>query len=496
MLGFSSNKTTHPLADGRESRRILAEVSNREPVSGVEDAGAWLESIAADDSFKLSRRLDLIFRIDEAAVAQTRRLGRDYPALAEASRAQEARQWKVGHGYWQQLAGSYLDCLARARAAEKDGEAIRAELPLLYGRLISALAAQLKWDRFRYGPADGEYWKTLGSIYLAAVDIKASEKPLLLYPGLAETTIEVEYLKVLIFHAASMDNLQPQGIEIAERFIAYFLPFFTLIRELRRENVYWVDVAKPLPPTRLAKVPEITPTLRFFNGTRAVDAVTRTIEQIRSEGRVPPGINLGTQYKVETVIPVLKHLAMCWAPKPPMRSAARRRINAPMRVVNGLTGVHHLLSGRSSGPDGVESWLIDDVSLGGIGAQATISNPDWIRIGGLIGVQPDGGENWLIGIVRRYVRTGQKHASVGIQTVSKSPRAVIADVGGLNTEALLLDVPEVGEYARMALPANALEDKMALLFKIDDKNARLHPREVLSTGPDFVIANFFVQSYS
>ena len=48
----------------------------------------------------------------------------------------------------------------------------------------------------------------------------------------------------------------------------------------------------------------------------------------------------------------------------------------------------------------------------------------------------------------------------------------------------------------MALPANALEDKVALVFTIDDKHARLHPREVLSTGPDFVVANFFVQSYS
>jgi hypothetical protein len=51
------------------------------------------------------------------------------------------------------------------------------------------------------------------------------------------------------------------------------------------------------------------------------------------------------------------------------------------------------------------------------------------------------------------------------------------------TEALLLDVPEVGEYARMALPANALEDNVALLFSVDDKNARLHPREILVTAP-------------
>ena len=496
MLGFFSNKTIHPLADAREAKRILAEVAIREPLSAVEDAGAWLESLGADESFKLAQRLDLIFRLDEAAVAQARRLGRDYPALVGTSRAQESRHWQAGHGYWQQLAAAYLDCMARHRATEKEGDAIRSQLPMLYGRLASALAAQLKWEQFRYGPIEREYWKTLGGIYLAAVDAKAAQKPLQLYAGAAETTIEAEYLKVLVFHAASMDNLQPLEIEIAERFIAYFLPFFSLIRELRPENVYWVDVAKPLPPTRLAKVPEITPTLRFFNGTRAVEAVAKTIEQIRGEGRVPPGINLGAQYKVDTVIPVLEHLAMCWAPKPPMRGDARRRINAPLRVVNGLATVHQRLSGRSGGNEGVESWVIDDVSLGGLGAQATISNPDWIRIGGLIGVQPDGGENWLIGIVRRYVRSGQKQASVGIQTVSKTPRAVFADAGGLYTEALLLDVPEVGEYARMALPANALEDKVALVFSLDDKNARLHPRETLVTGPDFVIANFFVQSFS
>jgi hypothetical protein len=496
MLGFFSNKTVHPLADAREAKRILAEIASREPQGAVEDASAWLESLAADESFKLAQRLELILKLDEAAVAQARRLGRDYPALGGTSRVQESRQWQLGHGYWQQIVTAYLDCLTRYRAAGKEGDAIRPQLPMLYGRLINALAAQFKWKRFRYGPVDPEFWLTLGGAYLAAVDAKVAQKPLLLYAGSTETTIEAEYLKVLVFHASSLDNLQPLEIEIAERFIAYFLPYFALIREVRPENVYWVDVAKPLPPTRLAQLPEVTPTLRFFNGTRAMEAVGKTIEQIRSEGRVPPGINLGAQYEVDTVIPVLEHLAMCWSPKPPMRSNARRRINSALKAVNGLVAVHQRLSGRSSDSEAVEAWVVDDVSLGGFGAQVTGSRNDWIRIGVLVGMQPEGGENWLIGIVRRYVRTGQSQGSVGIETISKTPRAVFADAGGLPTEALLLDTLEVGEYARMALPANALEDKMALVFALDDKNARLHPRETLATGPDFVVANFFVQSFS
>lgn len=496
MLGFFSNKTVHPLADSREAKRILAEIASREPLGAVEDAGAWLESLAADESFKLPLRVELNLRIDEAAIAQARRLGRDYPAHGHAGRAQESKQWQVSHGYWEQLVATYLDCIARYQVAEKEKDAIKSQLPMIHGRLINALAAQLKWKQFRYGPVDTGFWKTLGSVYLAAVDAKLAQKPLQLYPGSAESTIEAEYLKVLVFHAASMDKLQPLEIEIAERFIAYFLPFFSLIREVRPENVYWVDAAKPLPPTRLAKLPEVTPTLRFFNGTRAVEAVAKTIEQIRSEGRVPPGINLGAQYDVHTVIPVLEHLALCWAPKPPMRSNARHRMSSQLKVVSGLAAVHQRLSGRAAGAEGLETWVIDDVSLGGFGAQATISRQDWIRIGALVGMQPEGGDNWLIGIVRRYVRTGPNQGSVGIETLSKTPRAVFADAGGLRTDALLLDIPEVGEYARMALPANALEDKVALLFPLDDKSSRLHPRETIETGADFVVANFFVQSFS
>ncbi|MDP2809507.1 MAG: hypothetical protein Q8O34_05110, partial [Rhodocyclaceae bacterium] len=324
MLGFFSNKTIHPLADAREARHVLAEIASREPLNAVEDAGAWLESLPADESFKLTQRLELILKLDEAAIAQARRLGRDYPALGGASRTQEARQWQLGHSYWQQLAAAYLDCIARCGVAEKkEADAVRPQLPLLYARLINALAAQLKWEQFRYGPVEPQFWKTLGGVYLAAVDAKSAQKPLQIYAGGAESTIEAEYLKALVFHATSMDKLRPLEIEIAERFIAYFLPFFSLIRELRPENVYWVDIAKPLPPTRLAKLPEVTPTLRFFSGTRAVEAVGKTIEQIGKEGRVPRGINLGAQYEVGTVIPVLEHLAMCWAPKPPMRNNAR-----------------------------------------------------------------------------------------------------------------------------------------------------------------------------
>jgi hypothetical protein len=495
MLGFFSKSPEHPLADPKEAKRVLTEIALREPAGAIEEASGWLESIPAEQGFKPVQRLELILRLDEATIAHSRRLARDYQPLVNGSRTQESRHWELSHGHWILMVKAYQECFDRLRSGEKDGEALRPQQHLLYGRLVNALAAELKWRQFHYGPVDGVTWSTLGSAYLVAADARLDQKPLMLYPG-SETTVEAEYLKALIFHASAMDNLKPLQIEIAERFIAYFLPFFGLSRELQRDSVYWVDAAKPLPPTRLAKKPDVTPTLRFFSGTRALDAVRKTIDQIHSEGRVPPGINLGTQYEPEVALPALEHLALNWAPKPPLRNTARRRINSPLKLVSGLGAVHQRLAGRALNGEGVESWVVDDVSLGGMGAHAVQARRDWIRIGAMVAMQPEGGDNWLLGVVRRYVRTGPNEDSIGIETISKVPKAVLADAGGIFTEALLLDVPEVGEYARMALAPNALEENVALLFKVDDKNARLHPREILARGPDFIVANFFVQSYS
>ena len=154
------------------------------------------------------------------------------------------------------------------------------------------------------------------------------------------------------------------------------------------------------------------------------------------------------------------------------------------------------ITGDVGSANGLYRWEADDVSLGGMSARICEGRQEWVSIGVLLAVQAEGGNNWVAGVVRRYVRTDARQGSVGIQTISLSPRGVIADAGGIQTEALLLDLPVVGEYARMALPPAALEDKVALQFALDDKNARLHPREVLESGPGYVVANFFVQSFS
>lgn len=495
---FSSKGGDHPLLDAREARRVFSELAAREAPEALEEATAWLESLPGTAGFKLAQRFETVLRLDEAVIRHARQLTLAYLLRGRAGNLDSSRLWLLNHDYWQQLAAVYRDCLERWQGAGKtEREAAVANLSLFHARALHALGMRLKWDQFRYGPISAEFWLDLGAAYLAAVEADSERKSVPLYTaaGLpdAPTTSEAEYLKTLVFNASAMDQLTPLQIEAATRLIAHFLPHLVLIREVWPTSMYWIDATRPQPPARLSRLPEVTPGLRFFTCTRAMDAV-ETLRQAIQAGQALPSF-LGAGIDTATVLAVLDHLAAYWSPKPPVRNHVRRALNTRITVVHGLSAAHARLTSRADASE-VESWAVDDISLGGMRAQAQVGRRDWVHIGALIAIQPAGGDNWLIGIVRRYMRTTPDLASVGIETLAKKPCALTADAEGLATDCLLFDDLVVGETARLALPRTAADEQVALTFSLDGRQARLFPTEVLETWNDFVIARFLVQSFS
>jgi hypothetical protein len=494
MLGIFSSKPDHPLADAKEAKKVFDALPGREPQGAVEEATGLLESLPGVEGFKPEQRLALIFQLDEAAIVPARRLGREYVS-ARLSRPQEQRLFEASRDYWKALIAAYEDSLRRFDSKEKNTETLKPLLPLLYARLLHAAGQLLKWGQFRYGPIDGDLWTTMGRAYLGAVAQKVVDKALPLYPGTTEqTTPEAEYLRALVFQASSMDNLLPVEVELAEHLIAHFLRRFVFTAEVRSDNVYWVDAVTSAPPARLAKAPAISPTLRFFNSIPAVDAVLKLQQRISQDGKTPGDVSLGGNYTPDSVLPVLEHLAMCWAPKPPMRNHARHRVASRLMVVHSIAGIHRQLSGSGDFTE-CEDWVVDDVSQGGMGAKVALGGADWIRIGSLVGILPQGGGNWLVGMVRRFSRSSESVGAVGIQTLSKTPRAIVADAGGLRTEGILLDAPLKGGTVRLAMPTESWEDGVGLLFPLDGVRVKLFPEGVLDRDAGTMIASYFVQEF-
>jgi len=483
MLGMFAAKSEHPLVDAKEAKRILESLAAHEPSAALDEIVGWLESLARDDKLKLADHVALVFQLDEVAQVHARKLARDYLTSPRLGRAQEFRLWQLNHDFWAQLAAAYQHCLERATGQDK-ADAAKISLPLLVVRLMRAFAARIKWDQFRYGPIAAEVWQIIGRAFLLAEKNKYSRQSVVVYPNVpGETTVEQEYLKALVFNASSMDSLLPLEIEIAERLIAHFLTHFVFTAEVRPDNVYWVDADKPVAPTRLAVSPQITPNLRFFSTGAALAKLEAVLHRVE-RGEVPTDVSLGGQYSPRIVLPVLRHIAMYWAAKPPMRSFDRHRVKSRLTVVHDLETIFARLRNGFSMQES-EAWIVDDVSLGGMGAQVPLASNDWVRISVLLGMQPEGGDNWLVGVIRRYSRDTPASGSVGIETLSKSPLAVSGDLGGIGCEAILLDALHAGETVRVALPGSAYETKVPLVFTLQGKTARLEPVELIETGVDF-----------
>ena len=502
VFGIFSGKVAHPLVDPKEVKRICLDLAQREPLSALEEASGWLEALVEFDDMKLPLRIERLDQIDSAVNSQARRLARLYlsrMAFPEAQRSSEASVWEVSHAYWSKLAAAYSACVSRFAAPGLDSDSKKNSKSMMltvYARLMHAHAEQRKWELYHYKPAGAEFWSAVGGLYAQAVAAKLESREVELYAGLGKSTVELEYFKVLLLQSSSPDKLGLIEIELANRILVHFLPWFIFTKELRRDNMYWVDIGKPLPPTRMAKVPEPSEALRFFSGGGALAAIAELIDEIARDKKVPVKVVLGAQYDANSVTRVLEHLSLYWSPTPPTRSHARRPVKSTLTVAHGLASSHRHILGQANPGNGLYRWEADDISLGGMSARIKEGRQEWVNIGTLVALQPEGGSNWIAGVVRRYVRIDARQGAVGIQTISRSPRSVIADAGGIQTDALLLDMPVVGEYARMAVPAAVLEDKVSLQFTLDDMNARLHPREILERGPGYVVANFFVQSFS
>lgn len=491
MLGLFSAKSDHPLADAKEAKRLFAELAGKDVATALDDATILLESLHSDHLVALEQRWDILQQMDAILLAAAQRFSRDYAAAVHATRSEEMRQWHIGADYWRQLVTSYLGCLTEMPSTSaKVRDALKPSLPLLYARTLHALALSLKWQQFRYGPNPGDFWQTFGKVYLDAVAAKLAQKSIPLYPNTPATTPEREYLKALAFHASSMDSLLPQEIELAERLLDHLLPQFQFGDQERPDSVYWVDATTAQPPTRLAVKPPRAPGLRYFSPGLALDAAYALKKQ--AEQAIPASLSLGNSYPPGMVVDVLDHLASYWSPIPPQRSHVRHKVKSRMAVVPSLALSYRCLA-TSQGSQAAEAWLVEDVSQGGMRATAPLGKDSRLGINTLLLMQPEGGSNWLLGVVRRFARESETSASVGIETLTKQPRALCVDSGGIQTEVILIDPWETSAQVRVALPVAAWEDNIAMTFLDEGKAVKLFPDGQVQSGPDYLIGRYRVR---
>ncbi len=496
MKLFGGGKADHPMADPKEARRILGALPADDLFKALDELAHWHESVAAAEGFKIEARIQLLLAIDEAAQPRLRKLAREYLAATRPSRYQENRLWNAIHGYWRQAGQAF------ARAADpfvqnaKGADAAKAQLPLLLVRTLRSLAQQIKWMHMRYGPIDLAAWGVLNGIYAFAEARQLAQAKAAAYPGVpGESTPRQEFLKAAMFSATSPDSLLPLEAELAERLVAELAPRFAFAAAPAPELAYWTDLAQAMAPMRLTRAPQPGPGLRCFGAGPALAEVNALIERLQTSGQIPSSVNLGGTYDPEVVLEALRHLAMYWSPQPPERQAPRHAVKSRLSVAHGYDGVLGVLGGGGSldfDSKGAESWVVENVSAGGFGAMAPQLKGDWLRVGALLALQPEGGNNWLVGMVRRVNKTGVQQARVGIETLSKAPSLSEIAVGGAQGAAQQCVLLKNGgsAEARIVLRPGVYAPAQNLEIARGERHHVYIPQGVAERGEDYEIARF------
>jgi hypothetical protein len=117
---------------------------------------------------------------------------------------------------------------------------------------------------------------------------------------------------------------------------------------------------------------------------------------------------------------------------------------------------------------------------------------EWLKIGCLLGLQPEGGSNWVVGVIRRFQRESVQQGAVGIQTLGRAALRVQVSLqnGQMGTTrdaqtAILLSPLDSAPEAQLLLRANVLVAGQNLGLERNGKAYLLLPTGDMERGDDY-----------
>lgn len=174
-----------------------------------------------------------------------------------------------------------------------------------------------------------------------------------------------------------------------------------------------------------------------------------------------------------------------------------------MLVLRGFDESYTVFSGARQSPaqaPGSESWLVENISLGGFHAVLDDAPGERVKLGALLCAQPEGGDNWLLGVARRFNRLGGQRASLGVQVLSRNalsielrPRRSGFSAAIAIPAIWLRDGGDAG-VERILLPIGGFNVREAVEFQHQNRLLSLTPVELVETGSDYEIGRFHSQS--
>ena len=502
---IAGGKVDHPMGDIRKAREIVDDLPANDASKALDEIVYWLDSLNHTEGFSPERRFENIDLLDAAAKIHQRKLSQDYLAVERQQKFRENNLWKGVFGFWKNLGDAYLKCVAQYESGTTSATSIKKSLPVIVARGLRALTLQLKWTLLRYGLVEPRIWSEIARLYQLAEAGGFADSMIAVYPGShGQSSARREFLKAMMLSASSTDGLTPLSQEIAERAVAHFSDLFQIEKTPMLACSYYFDLAEAKAPARMIKSTTTAATRRYFSAGTGLVQLRQLLLTVAGTGYVPADVNLGGTYGKDVLISVLKHLVQYWSDSPPARDSERRKIATRITVVPGFSEILAMLDPAHSNnldfsqDQSAESWIVENVSDGGYGAIIPAEKSDWIKVGGLIGVQTETSIYWGIGLIRRVSSDQYQQRRVGIQLLSKTalPIRLVFPASNSRREpdaAILLSTsPDRTGEIGVLMREGTFNPQDSLDMMVNSKTYLLIPSRMVEGGDDFDWAKFKV----
>jgi hypothetical protein len=449
-----------PLADGKAAARWLEEFPANDALVMHSAVLTELGRLTEREAKRTPAKLEAVFHVDAHTDALRKMLTAQYLDHGTRSTRVESQLWQALFDLAQGLLLCY-QAFAREVSDHAQSNKWQSLLPELIARQIIHQGLDAKIRLFRYEQWIPAKWSDLHALFQMSCSAQIERQPVAALPEGAMTTIEQEYLRVLVLQLMNSGNLTPRHLEWVSEQLSEWCAPLRLSIESSTVTSFYVDLGSRAGLRR--RGPQPLEGRVLFLDTRPLHAVLmQNVVMLDQKVRNNP-LSDRTPRRAEQ-LSLLTKLASQVDPefKPFARRGERTSAEGNVDAIIGFAKIAGFLrddemlpftDGRrkpSTFGDTVEiatfgrmrndqsqtlemarrrlanyaapggSWEIRDVSQTGYRLVAPMSVINAVTLGTLAAIRSQSQTLWTLGIVRRMKRLTTERAEIGLQVIANN----------------------------------------------------------------------------
>ena len=379
------------------------------------------------------------------------------------------------------------------------------QLPLIMQRALAALGHNLVVCYQTYAPTPAGIWAEMHEIFRFAVhqnlqDVSVDEI------DTSTSSINLTYKQALLLALADPYRLLQGEVAKILDFLSRFgnqAQLMPLAQTSTPSGFFLVRLDSDKPPKAVAQNVTVTDARSdiLLNTIELARLIHQQITRLES-GEMPRNMGLSSSAGDPAFVDLLRRMIRFWGVAP-KRHFTRLPNQASVHICAGLRTLHYFINGEKHYPDGENmethdseitvkfasspidnssqqtfvstQWVIVNESAGGLAlTKASTTDPVQIRVGEIVGLNPEKLPDWNVGVVRWVKSDNPAHIELGVQMLAPKAipaaiKPIIAAADATFIPALILpEMPILKQPAALVAPNGSFQEMRE--FQLDQGN--------------------------